>query len=132
MRTLFYPHAIFDDMVSELFGSIDKKQPGGKYPLTNIYEEDNKTYMEIALAGFSKEDISISVENDILTIKGETLEEENPNRVYHKRDIAARSFLKSYNLLTPLDTIKAEFNDGILKLELIPNKNKKEIKVKID
>jgi len=121
-RTLFMPdHEIFDDMLNQFFdGVFETKNNGNKYPLTNIYEEDSKVYMEIAVAGFSKDEITIAMQNDNLVIKGVSLKEDTSTRNYLKKDIAMRNFEKSFNLLTPVESINATYVDGILHIELIP------------
>jgi len=135
-RTFMYPHnAMLDEMVAQFFGDTFGKNQGSKYPLTNVYDEGGIAYMEMAVAGFSKDDIEITVENDTLTIKGVKEKEDHPNRNYIKKDIAMRNFEKSYNLMFPIEKIDAEFENGILKLTLVPvkqtdNKQKIEIKTK--
>ena len=134
-RTIMYPqHAMLDDLVAQFFGdAFNGKANGGKYPLTNVYDEDGIAYMEIAVAGFSKDEIEITVENDTLTISGQSRKEEPANRNYIKKDIAMRNFEKSYSLMFPIDTVEAEFQDGILTIKLVPMvpvDNKKRIEIK--
>ena len=128
-HTLMYPqHPVFDDLIHQFFGdAFSNTKANSKYPLTNVYDEDGIAYMEIAVAGFSKDDIKITVENDTLTIKGETTKVDNPNRNYIKRDIAMRNFEKSYNLMFEVDKIDATFENGILKIALTPKKTENKI-----
>jgi HSP20 family molecular chaperone IbpA len=121
-RTIMYPHnAMLDELVAQFFGdAFNGKANGGKYPLTNVYDEDGIAYMEIAVAGFSKEEIEITIDNDTITIKGESNGDVPAHRHYVKRDIAMRNFEKSYSLMFPIDTVEAEFQDGILTIKLVP------------
>ena len=57
--TLFYPsHPMLDDMVQEFFGNaFGNTKAVSKYPLTDVYTKDGLAYLEIAIAGFSKDEI---------------------------------------------------------------------------
>lgn len=130
IHTVFYPsHPLLDSMVQEFLGSAhSNSKTNTKYPLTDVYEENGMAYMEIAVAGFQKHEIKILIDNDTLIVKGESLKEEFPNRTYIKRDIARRNFEKSYSLMFPIDKIDASFEDGILKITLIPLIQKRDIR----
>jgi len=121
-HTIMLPqHAMIDDMIAQFFGNVfNDKKTNSKYPLTNVYYEDGVAYMEIAVAGFSKEDISITIDNDTLTIKGVSRRESPETRKYIKRDIAFRSFEKSYSLMFDVERVDAEVKDGLLIIKLIP------------
>lgn len=120
-HTMFYPqNPMFEEMVQQVFGDTFGNKANSKYPLTDVYNEDGNAYLEIAVAGFSKDEIEITVENDTLTIKGESLKSDTSNRSYIKKDIAMRNFEKSYTLTFPVDKVDAAFENGILKIELVP------------
>lgn len=120
-HTMFYPqNQVFDEMVQQFFGDTFGNKANSKYPLTDVYDEDGIAYMEIAAAGFSKDDFEITVNNDVLTIRGESSKEDTANRHYIKKDIAMRNFEKSYTLMFQLDKIVPTYVDGILKIKLIP------------
>ena len=88
----------------------------------DIYEKDNKYYIEMDLPGFNKEDIDISLKNGFLTIKVEkkdNKEEDNDDKTYIRRE---RSYIKterSFNLgNVDEDKIDASFKDGVLNIEI--------------
>ena len=123
VHTIMYPqHAMLDDMIAQFFGdAFNGKASGGKYPLTDVYEEDGIAYMEIALAGFLKDEVKVSVDNKTLTVKGEAKQiTDETKRSYIKRDIAKRNFEKSFSLMFDVSEVTAEFTDGILKIKLVP------------
>ena len=127
----FYPaHAVVDAAIDEFFGSVFSNQKtGSKYPLTDVYTKDGIAYLEIAVAGFSKEDIKIELTEDSLRIIGSKQEEAvGDGREYIKRDIAKRNFDVAYSLMFPVDHIDAEIVDGILKVVVVPLNKQKEIK----
>ena len=137
MRTVLYPqHPALDDMVQQFFGDVfGNTKIQDKYPLTDIYEEDGIAYMDIAVAGFKKDEIKITIDNSTLTIKGKKLSDKVPkNREYIKKDIAKRNFEKSYSLVFPVETVEANIKDGILTIKIIPytkrEKNTKQIEIK--
>jgi len=104
------------------------------YPEIDIYEDDRNLYLEASVVGFDKKNISVKVEDNLLTISGKQ-EQSDSNRTYIKRERFSGSFGRSFNLPkdVKVDAIKAETNNGLLKV-VIPyseNKNKKvDIEVK--
>ena len=122
-----------DELFNEFFEISRKEQ--GKYPPTDVYidNSDNSTNIEIALAGFEKDDIEVFVESGELVIRGKqkNKDEKEKNRVYLQRDIAKRSFERKYKLVVDIDRIEAKFENGILMIKLIPAK-KKELVQKIE
>lgn len=103
------------------------------FPPHNIIKlDDNRYLVELAVAGFSKEDIDISVEDNKLTIKGEKKEKETSVTYIH-RGIGTRSFTKELTIADTVEVRGAEFKDGILRIGLenvIPD-HKKPRKIEI-
>lgn len=102
------------------------------YPPYNVIKLDEDSYqVELAVAGFSKKDIDISVENATLIIKGEIGERED--QFLHK-GIAARKFTRSFALGEYMEVIGAEFQDGMLRINvdrIVPeDKKPRTIKIK--
>lgn len=104
------------------------------YPPYNIREidEDTRT-LELATAGFSKDEISIKIEDDIVTISGEKKASEEETKYIHK-GIATRKFSKSVTLWEYWEVSSADYNDGILyvvlKREIPEEKKPKTIEIK--
>jgi HSP20 family molecular chaperone IbpA len=127
----FYPtHAVVDAAIDEFFGNVfSNTKAVSKYPLTDVYTKDGIAYLEIAVAGFSKEDIKIELTQDSLRIVGSKNEDSaHENREYIKRDIAKRNFDVAYSLMFAVDHIDAEIVDGILKVSVVPVNKQKETK----
>lgn len=108
----------------------------GFTPAIDIYEIKNEVVAETPLAGVNPDDVDISVENDVLTLKGETKKEsEVEEKNYYRKEIRAGSFFRSVAL--PAHVIaakaKAESKDGMLKIIIpkAPKAKTKAIKVKI-
>jgi len=90
------------------------------YPPYNIVKTGNYTYnIELALAGFSKKDIEINMEDGILNIKSavEATKDKDEDGVIHK-GIAKRYFSKSFTIAEDVEVKGAELKDGLLKVSL--------------
>ena len=104
------------------------------YPPYNFYpldENKEKFCLEMAIAGFKKEDLNISVTSDhILKISGKkALKEE---REYIHRGLSERNFERQFPLYKDLEVESAECEDGILKINIknTPNKGDEVISIK--
>ena len=90
------------------------------YPPYNIVKTGNFTYnIELALAGFSKKDIEINMEDGVLNIKSavESTKDKDEDGVIHK-GIAKRYFSKSFTIADDVEVKVAELKDGLLKVSL--------------
>ena len=90
------------------------------YPPYNIVKTGDYTYnIELALAGFSKKDIEINMEDGVLNIKSavEATKDKDEDGVIHK-GIAKRYFSKSFTIADDVEVKGAELKDGLLKVSL--------------
>jgi|TARA_R110002074_G_scaffold33811_1_gene93793 HSP20 family molecular chaperone IbpA len=127
---------VFDDVFDNFFNSSPNllKQVTQGYPVSDIYRnEDGSTTMDFALAGFSKEDLSIEVkpEKRSITVRADSSLDE---AAASNRRIARRSFEKTYvnyddNL--DLSTVSAEFENGLLRITIFSRPETKPVSVKI-
>ena len=90
-------------------------------PSINFYEKEGKYFLKADLPGMTKDDISITLDQGVVTIKGkkeETNEEKGAN--YYLRESAYGSFSRSFRLPSEVDEEKvtAVFKDGVLILEM--------------
>ena len=100
----------FDTLFEELNALADRKEPN--YPAYNIAKDDDEHYrVEVALAGFSQEEIKIQTEKGILTIEANKGEERSN---YIHQGIAKRAFSKMFRLAEYMKVEDAQFADGIL------------------
>ena len=120
----------FDDVEKLL--SMDVQKSISNFPPHNIIKVDDTRYVvELAVAGFSKDEIDISVNQGLLTVKGE---KENEAEVqYLHKGIGTRSFTKTLTIADTIEVKGAEFKDGILRigLENIVPDSKKPRKIEI-
>ena len=123
----------FDSMFDEfdrMLDSVDRGHINTNYPPYNIrkVEEDNYK-IEIALAGFSKEDIEVEIKDRTLTVRNKTKEKvinEESNRVIHK-GISTRQFDRSFTIAEDIKVTEVELVNGLLSIsleKLIPEEKK--------
>lgn len=89
-------------------------------PSCDIYETDGEI-VKAELPGLKKEEVKVTIENNVLTIRGERkLEEEAKRENYYRIERSYGEFLRSFTLPTGIDAkkINAEFKDGMLKIAL--------------
>ena len=87
----------------------------------DLYEKDDDLVVEAGLPGVKPEDVDISVQNNVLTIRGETGQEQEGTRGrWHQRERRYGSFFRRIQLPAPVQIEKAEakFDNGVLRLRL--------------
>jgi molecular chaperone IbpA len=91
----------------------------GNYPPHNIVKYDETHYgIEIAVAGFSREEITVEVDQDQLTVKGRKLNQPDSRFEYLHRGLAARDFEQTFTLAEYMEVYAAEVKDGMLVIEI--------------
>ena len=89
------------------------------FPPYNVVKiDDDNLVMEFAVAGFSKDDINITTEKNVLIVKADRGTDE---KTYVHKGIAARKFTRSFTLPEYFEVKDATFKDGILYIELVRN-----------
>jgi molecular chaperone IbpA len=121
----------FDNLTR--FSNVYRESSHQSYPPYNLVKIDDDNYqLSLALAGFSKDEVNVSVENGSLIVKGEK-KEEYSNQILHK-GIATRKFTRTFALGEYMEVDRAEMADGILNIFVernIPEEKKpKTIKIK--
>ena len=104
---------------------------GSAYPKVNVYEYDDKVGIVAEIPGLDKKQLSVEVEEGVLTISGDKhgIHEEDGATVL-RRELKASSFKRSFELgeLLDGDNISANFKDGVLSIsvpKIEPEKPKK-------
>ncbi len=109
------------------------KSGSGSYPPFNIEQTCERAYrITLAVAGFSKDDLNITVEDRQLLIKG-CQEEKKEDRIFLHRGIASRQFQRSFVLADGVDVGEAIVENGLLHVDLtqsMPETVVKTIKIK--
>jgi molecular chaperone IbpA len=118
----------FDKLFDNLDTLLQVDSVVDKYPPHNMISiEPNKYVIELALAGFKEQDIDITIDKGMLTVKSSAKFENESKVQYIHRGIAKRSFTKSFKLADTVVVSGADFKDGILSINLeniIPDEQK--------
>src|SRR5665213_1395697 len=107
----------------EIERALDRlSKAGDGYPPYNIErlgpsgEKTEGLRITLAVAGFSDEDLEVTVEENELVVRGRQKEE--PARQYLHRGIAARQFQKTFVLAEGIEVVGADLKDGLLSIDL--------------
>jgi len=94
------------------------KAAGDSYPPYNVEQiDENALRITLAVAGFTMADLSITVEDNQLVIRGK--QADDGQRVYLHRGIAARQFQRSFVLAEGIEVQGAWLENGLLHVELV-------------
>ena len=146
-RTQWNPWKELEDVekrLSALWGRPQGKVEGQKEaisvaewsPLVDITEDEKEYLIKAELPEVKREDVKLTVQDNVLAISGERrYEKEEKNKKYHRVERAYGNFLRSFTLPEDADgsKVSAEYKDGILKVHL-PKSEKatpKSIEVKV-
>ena len=123
----FHNHPAMDNTYGQFFGN-PSRTGNSCNPPANIYEQDNAFFIELAVPGYLKEDFNINLEQQVLSISAAEKNRESENEKYLRREFGAGEISKRFVLPKTVDNdnIKADYQNGILKIH-IPVK--KEVKL---
>ena len=110
---------LFEDSV--VAPSTGRRGQNGFTPALDLSETEEGYLVEAAVPGMKPEDLQITVENNVLTIKGELRQEtEDKKRNYHRIERRYGAFQRTVALPTTVkaDAIQASLNNGILRLDI--------------
>ena len=102
-----------------LFDVLDEVQRTAEetYPPYNIERlDENRFQISVALAGFTPDEVALTVEQNVLTLEGRKPEKEE--KTFLHRGISARSFKRQFTLADHVEVKKARFENGLLIIEL--------------
>jgi len=119
---------IFDDFFAPTLGTNDELATRNWNPSADVYEEDGHYVIKAEVPGVDKKDIHVDVENNILVLKGERTEDrELKEENYYRKEMAYGKFQRSFALPKGVDAdnIKADYNDGVIKITIPKPETKK-------
>jgi molecular chaperone IbpA len=103
-----------------LFDLAEAAQRAGEdhYPPYNIERlADDRYQISLAVAGFSSDEITVTAEQNVVTVEGDKAE--GPEGEFLYRGISTRSFRRQFNLADYVQVKSAAFDNGLLKIELV-------------
>lgn len=121
MKNNFDPTPFWRSTVGfdRLFDLMEQTNAWGEenYPPYNIQRTDDDNYeISLALAGFSPSEVTITAEQNVLTVEGGKTQK--PANEYLYQGISGRSFRRVFNLAEYMEVRNAEFENGLLKIQL--------------
>lgn len=112
-----HPYLLGFDQLERLAERAAKGAEG--YPPYNIEQvEPNAFRITLAVAGFSEDDLSVTIEERQLVIRGKQAEPDEANRVFLHRGIASRAFQRNFVLADGVDAVSATIENGLLNIDL--------------
>jgi len=101
----------------------------------DIYEDADNVVIKAEIPGMNKEDISVSLTDDTVTISGKKTEEKKVEKEnYYKKEIRTGNFSRSFTLPCAVDRekVKATYKNGVLEIVLPKSEKAKEKEVKVE
>ena len=137
MTRVFVPSCFFEDeWISSAFAEMDKllSTANIRFPLSNVCvnKKSGDLVIEMALAGYNPEDISINTEDSKIVVEGKA-QKHDEDFEYRLRDIKQSAFKQSIPVSTKFDLteLDAEFKNGILKVTIPVSEERKPKQIKI-
>ncbi len=112
---------LFDDFFGRTPTRWFQPEEGLWTPTVDVSETKDNIVLSAEIPGLNKEDIKLSVQDNVLSLSGEKKQEkEEKDANYHRLERSYGSFCRSFTLPTPVqpDKVKASYKDGILKVTL--------------
>lgn len=129
------PFEEMDKFFSDFPSTLRGDRESGFVPAVDMYEDKDNVVVEAQLAGIDPEKIDISVENDVLQIKGESEKKnEVEDKNYYRKEIRRGSFYRSVPLPAHVEGEKASAvsDEGVLRISIPKAPETKPKKIKIE
>ena len=131
--------SLFDDIIQKALPSFSQEFGIGffgnnSYPKVDVMDYPDKLQIEAEIPGLSKDEVSVDLEDNILSITGSKRESKNDSDVkYIRKELKRSSFKRSFELNRDfnLSKIKAQFSNGLLYVDIPKKDPDKPKKIKI-
>ena len=110
----------FDRMFEQLDREFANTKSTGYPPYNVVQENDDEYTISLAIAGFTMEDLDITLEKNVLTIEGTSPEVPEGKKYLHK-GIGNRNFRRQFTLAEHIEVEDAELEHGMLHINLVRN-----------
>ncbi|OGY69552.1 MAG: hypothetical protein A3H59_00025 [Candidatus Jacksonbacteria bacterium RIFCSPLOWO2_02_FULL_43_9] len=127
-------NSMFDGM-DQAFDSMMVPAQRGFVPALDVYQTADDVVVETTLPGMNPKDVSVSIENDVLTIEGSSEKKtEVDEKDYYRKEIRSGSFHRAIALPSSVkgDDAKASYENGVLKIVIPKREEIKPKKISID
>jgi HSP20 family protein len=127
-------NSLFQDFSRSQGGESELPLTAGFVPPVDVYEDEHKIVLKLEVPGIKQEELDVRLENHTLTVRGERkFEKEEKEENFHRIERRYGSFFRAFTLPTTVDSenVKAQYDAGILKLELNKRAEAKPKQIKI-
>ena len=111
----------FDTMFDALERRYQNSAPTNYPPHNQIKVAENEYLIQLAVTGFTKAEVHVEVEGNLLTIRGESMTTDYAPEQYLHRGLATRDFVKEFPLAEHIEVTGAEMENGMLNIHLVRN-----------
>ena len=116
----------YDDLFNRMltYGQVTPQYP----PYNVVKESDTRWRIEMALAGWSRDELEISTETNVLCVKSKADKDSDDDYIH--RGVAKRSFARSFNISEDVEVGDISYKDGLLAIHLtkiVPDKQKRKV-----
>ncbi len=123
---------LLNDAVQNLSGAVSTWVPA-----CNAWEESDKYCIEMALPGWTTDEVNLELEKDTLTVTGkkeQASQTAKPQRVYGLREVEAGAFVRTFRLASNIDheQTKASFSNGMLLIQFFKSEKAKPRQITIE
>ncbi|MFI5089345.1 MAG: Hsp20/alpha crystallin family protein [Terriglobales bacterium] len=108
---------------------------GNFIPPVDIYEDEQNVTLKVEVPGLDPKDVDVRVENNTLSIRGERgFEKDEKEENFHRVERHYGAFVRSFTLPNTVDTdnVKADYENGVLKIQLAKRAEAKPKQIKIN
>jgi HSP20 family protein len=126
-------NSLFQDF-SRNSGENELVTAAGFVPPVDIYEDEHKLVLKLEIPGIRQEDLDVRMENTTLSVRGErSFESEGKEENFHRVERRYGSFYRAFTVPNTVDSqsIKAEYDSGVLRLELQKRAESKPRQIKV-
>ena len=111
----------FGDFFAPAFGGTVENAAWKWEPKVDIYDNDDNIVLKAELPGVDRDKITVDVKDRVLTLRGERAEDtEVKKENYYRREMVSGTFIRSFVLPENVnnDDIRADYKDGVLKVDI--------------
>lgn len=116
--------------ILDLFTPFTVHNPHRAYPPANAYNDGDALVVELAVAGFSKEDLEVGFDGSRLVVTGKSNAAEAPSdRVWHLRQLSARPFTRVFTISGKYQADSVELENGLLTITFKNDRTKQQLEI---
>lgn len=125
------------DRFDDVFKNFDELMNSSRlsfqdvFPPINVFADEESVLLEVALAGYSKDELSVDIDGNKIIIEAKPVEEEEKKGKYFKRRIKKQAFKRAYELPNDVYDVNGttvEFNNGLLAITIPAKKEASTVK----